>query len=605
MSDELLPYYNEELSHIRGMAAEFAREHPKIAARLRISGDTVEDPHVERLIEAFAYLNARIRHKLDDDFPELSDAMLGALYPHYLAPIPSMAIVQLQGKPDLTSGQQLPAGVELETEPVDGEPCRFRTCYPLTLWPLRIDDATFSVTAIGAPAVPELAAARSVLKLSLGCVANDVSLADLAPSDLRFFLQGQDAQLFALYEALFNDLVRIAVVDPEANREPRLLNAADIRPVGFEADQGMLPYPAQAHIGYRLLTEFFAFPQKFLFFDLARVGEVLDGFRSRADIYFYFSAQLADLEAAVSRDNFALGCTPVVNLQTKRAEPTQLDHTVFESRIVPDARRPKAFEVYSVDRVTLSSADRRQVCQALYGLGHGDATAGQQEVYWHAVRRPAPADNPGSEVHLAFVDLQLNPAVAGKQVAHIETTCLNRDLPARLPFGGDEPRLRLSEGGGAIERIACLTAPTATLRPPLRHGAVWRLISHLNLNHLSLTDAEQGASALREILRLYDFRDSAQTRGMIEGIGAVSSRLVTARLPGSRTGALVRGVEVTVEFDQRRFSGSGVYLFAAVLERFLALYCGINSFTCLIATLRGREGVLCKWPPRAGERQLL
>ena len=602
MSDELLPYYNEELSHIRGMAAEFARQHPKIAARLRISGDTVEDPHVERLIEAFAYLNARIRHKLDDDFPELSDALLGALYPHYLAPIPSMAIVQLQGKPDLSGPQQVPNGVEVETQAVDGEPCRFRTCYPVTLWPLQVSGATFSGTALGAPSVPELAAVNSVIKLSLACPSKDVSLADLAPAQLRFFLRGQGAQLFALYEALFNDLIRIAVVDPDADRAPRLLDAADVRPVGFQADEGMLPYPPQAFTGYRLLTEFFAFAQKFLFFDLTRLGDAVADFGQRADIYFYFSAQLADLEAVVGRDTFALGCTPIVNLSTKRAEPIQLDHTVYEHRIVPDARRPKAFEVHSVDRVTLSTADGRQPCQPLFGLGHGD---GGPELYWQATRRPGGADNPGSEVHLTFVDLQLDPAVAGKQVAHVKTTCLNRDLPARLPFGGGQPGLRLTEGGGAIERLECLTAPTPTLRPPLRHGAVWRLISHLNLNHLSISDAGQGAAALREILRLYDFRDSAQTRAMIEGITEVTSRLVTARLPGSRVGALVRGVEVTVEFDPKRFSGSGVYLFAAVLERFLALYCGINSFTCLIAKLRGRDGVLCQWPPRAGERQLL
>ena len=604
MTDDLLPYYNEELSYVRGMAAEFAREHPKIAARLRISADTIEDPHVERLIEAFAYLNARIRHKLDDDFPELSDAMLGVLYPHYLAPIPSMAIVQLQVKPELVGSHRVAAGSEIESEAVDGEPCRFRTCYPLELWPIQVADAKLSANALGAPTIPELAETNSVLKLSLVSMAKEATLGDLAPPRLQFYLRGQGQHVFPMYEALFNDVIRVALVDPDGDQAPVVLHADTIRSVGFGADEGMLPYPPQSFVGYRLLTEYFAFPHKFLFFELGGLAAALDGFGKHTEIYVYFSSQLGDLAKGIGRDTFALGCTPMVNLYRKRAEPLQLDHSVFEYRIVPDARRPKASEVYSVERVSVSGGEGAQTCLPLFGVGHGDADA-QRGMYWNAVRRAAGADNPGSEVFLSFVDLKLDPAAAQRQVAHVDTTCLNRELPARLPFGGGEPRLRLSQGGALIARIESLTAPTATLRPPLRKGAVWRLISHLNLNHLSITGGERGASVLREILRLYDFRDSAQTQAMIEGISAVSTRRVTARMPGSRIGAVVSGVEVTVEFDPRRFAGSGVFLFAAVLERFLALYCSVNSFTCLVATLRGREGVLRKWPPRAGEQTIL
>jgi type VI secretion system protein ImpG len=314
---------------------------------------------------------------------------------------------------------------------------------------------------------------------------------------------------------------------------------------------------------------------------------------------------LPELEQKITANTFALGCTPMVNLYPKRADPIQLDHTRTEYRVVPDQRHPKAAEVYSIDRVVATGSDGAKVDYApFYGTTHG-VSEEEQRQYWKITRRAAPSSNPGSEVFLSLVDLALNPRSPEKWVVHVDTTCLNRDLPNRLPFGGGEPRLRLGEGASAIERIECLTAPTPTLRPPLGQRGIWRLISHLSLNHLSITEKEQGAAALREILKLYDFRDSAETRAMIEGILSVTSRPVTARMPGQGGGALARGIEVTVLLDEKRFAGSGVFLFSAVLERFLALYCNLNSFTRLVVRLRGREGVLRKWQARAGEKTLL
>ena len=576
----------------------------KIAKRLRISPDAIEDPHVTRLIEAYAYLNARIRYKLDDDFPELTDALMGVLYPHYLAPIPSTAIVQLRAAADLTSPYLLPSGAELETEPIDGEPCRFRTCFPVTLWPVQVEAAGLSSMALGAPTIRGLSEVASVLKLEIGCISQDLTLSELRPPSLRFYLRGEGQHVFPLYQLLFNDLMQVAVVDPGSDRV-RMLGPSVIQPVGFERDQGLLPYPPQAFIGYRLLSEFFASPQKFLFFDLTGLADALDGAGRKVEFYFYFRRNLAELERKITHITFALGCTPMVNLYQKRADPIQLDQTQTEYRVVPDQRHPKAAEVYSIDRVVATGSDGAKVRYApFYGTTHGVSEDDQRQ-YWKITRRSAPRSNPGSEVFLSLVDLDLEPSVSEKWVVHVETTCLNRDLPNRLPFGGGEPRLRLGEGAAAIEQIECLTAPTATLRPPTGQGGIWRLVSHLSLNHLSITEKKQGAAALREILKLYDFRDSAETRAMIDGILSVESRPMTARVPGQGGGALARGVEVTMVLDEKRFAGSGVFLFSAVLERFLALYCNLNSFTRLVVKLRGREGVLRKWQPRAGEKRLL
>jgi type VI secretion system protein ImpG len=612
MSDALLPYYDRELSYVRRLAGQFAEAHPKIAARLRLGPDSSEDPHVERLIEAFAYLNARTRRKLEDDFPEITEALLGVLYPHYQLPIPSMAIVQFdlaEEQNGLTAGATLPRHTPLETEPIQGLPGRFRTCYPVTLHPIELREATLSRPPFAAPTAPHVAQAAAVLRLVLGCRAEAVSFADLTVGSLRFFLKGQPQHVYRLYELLFNNALGVALARGAADPAPVFLDRDCLRPVGFERDEGLLPYTARSFVGYRLLTELFAFAPKFLFVDLAGLGDgALSRVGNQLEVFIYLNRAAPDLEQNLSADTFRLGCTPVVNLYAQRAEPIALTQTQYEHRVVPDARRPLAHEVYSIDRVTASARDGSEVeFQPFFSVKHAQAgRAGQ--TFWHAVRRPAesghgPTDH-GTEVFLSLVDLEMQPSAPADWTVDVETTCLNRDLPGRLPFGGDQPRLQVSEGGALVGRVACLTPPTPTLRPALQQGALWRLISHLSLNHLSLVGEGDQAHALREILKLYDFTDSAETRQRIDGLLEVRSRRITGRPRGQGAEAFCRGVEVTVRFDEAKFTGSGVLLFASVLERFLGLYCSMNSFTKLIATVKGREGELRRWPPRMGEQTL-
>lgn len=612
MSDELLPYYNRELTFIRRLGAEFAAANPKIAARLQLGADSAEDPHVERLIEAFAYLNARIRHKLDDDFPEISDAMLGVLYPHYQAPIPSMAIVQFaldRGEAEAAAGFTAPQGTVLETDTIEGEPCRFRTCYPVTVWPMELTAANLMARPFRAPQTRFSASAEAVLRLELQGFSREFSLANLRLSQLRFFLKGQPQHVFPLYELLFCQTLGVAIASPAEHAAPLLLERNCLRPVGFDRDQGLLPYTARSFLGYRLLTEYFCFPAKYLFFDMAGVDLArLPQLKDRLEIYIYLGQSTRDLEQNISTEMFRMGCTPVVNLFPQAAEPTLITHTESSYRIVPDARRPLANEIYSVDRVVATSPENEEVeHQPFYSFQH-TADREQQAAFWHAVRRPAEQAggqvDHGTEMYLSLLDLNFSPALPANWTLHVETTCLNRDLPHRLPFGGGQPILHLTTGA-PISRIECLTRPTPTLRPALKHGAVWRLISHLSLNHLSLVGGPEAAESLREILRLYDFGDSAQTRSMIDGVLDVRSQRVVGRCSrGSRSG-FCRGLEVAVHLDEQRFVGSGVLLFSIILERFLGLYCSINSFSKLVVTTNQREDALWRGAPWAGETILL
>jgi type VI secretion system protein ImpG len=615
MSDELLPYYQRELAFLRKMGAEFARSHPGVAARLRLDADMVEDPHVARMVQAFAYLNARTRRKLDDEFPEISEAMLSVLCPHYLAPIPSMAIVQFaldETQADLTEAHVIDRHSVVETEPVDGAPCSFRTCYPVALWPIRLQQATFRGPPFSLPetrgGLPEPAA---VIHLQLNCLSEDLTFGQLPLGSLRFFIKGQSQFVYDLYETIFNNTLNLVVASPTHGADAKVLRKDCLDAVGFgdaSYEEAIFAPTARSFAGYSLLTEYFSFPEKFLFFDLKGLtGDVLRDIGPCLDLYLLLDRHLEDLERNVSRDTFQLGCSPMVNLFRKRAAPIPLNNRDFEYRVTPDERRPMGHEVYSVDRVTATSPDGEEVeYQPFYSLEHS-RVSDQSVAYWHAARRPATqggsVTDHGSEVYLSLVDLDFRTLDRSRWVLNVNTTCLNRDLPSTsLPFGGGRPFLQL--GSGLVD-ATCLTPPTKTLRPPLGRGTLWRLISHLSLNHLSLADSENGADALREILTLYDFSDSAETRDMITGLLNVSHRRVVRRMQGSQPAGFGRGLEITLRLDEDKFVGSGIFLFGCVLERFLGQYSTINSFSKTIVKTQNPDRAFAKWPPRAGDRTLL
>jgi type VI secretion system protein ImpG len=586
MADELLTYYERELSFLRQVGAEFAAKYPKIASRLLLEADKCEDPHVERLIQAFAFLAARLRHKLDDDFPEITDSLLSVLYPHYLAPIPSMAIAQFVVDPQrgkLKQAHRIPRGARLYSQPVGGAPCRFRTAYPVHLWPIEVTSARIDAAdgfGAGARAV-------SVLRLGLRCIGT--TLGELGLGTLRFFLQGEGHQVYPLYELLFNHVSEVQLRPGPRQRglAPVRLGPSCVQPVGFAADEGLLPYSPRSFLGYRLIHEYFAFPEKFLFFDLGGLeAAARAGFKEDLEILMFLD-HMPPLADHVAPGMFRLGCVPVVNLFEQLAEPIRLTQTQTEYRVVADGRRQDGLEIYSVDSVVSTSPDSPEptVYQPFYSFKHA-VDLEQQRAFWYATRRPSDRKgDAGTEVYLSLVNLDFTPTV-----------------PARLPFGGERGELEL-EAAAPVSRIVCLTKPTPTIRPPLGQRAQWRVVSHLSLNYLSIADG--GREALREILRLYDFSDSPAIREQINGIVDVSSRRVVGRPSSMPWNGFCRGLEVAIEFDEEKYVGAGLYLFASVLEKFLGLYASLNSFTQLVARTRQRKEPLKRWPPRAGEQILL
>jgi type VI secretion system protein ImpG len=608
--EELLPYYERELTFIRQMASEFAGNYPKVAGRLQLEPNTCEDPHVERLIEAFALLCGRVHHKLDDEFPEITEALLDALYPHYLRPVPSQAIAQFQldaSQSAVTAAIEAPAGTVLHSRPENGRFCSFRTCYPVALWPLRVTAASLSpVNRFSSPGLPSDAAA--VIRIQMECLGG-LRFGSLPVKSLRFYLNGESAAVHTLYEVLFLRALRVAL-HPLPARDAAVqavLSAASLRQVGFDEAEGMLPYSDRSFLGYRLIQEYFTFPEKFLFFDLTGLDQISrERFGSAFEILIPIAEppdahRLAALEQAVGADTFQLGCTPIVNLFERIAEPVRVTHTKTEYRIVADQHRQASTEVYSVDRVTsaVPYLEEPRVYEPFYSLRHG-AQDEKLRRFWFAHRRPSfrKKDN-GTEVYLSLVDLDFRPAAPPAEILSVRVTCTNRDQASRLDLPGEFGELEPE--AVALLRARCLRKPTAAVRPPLRRGLQWRLISHLSLNHLSIV--EKGRDALQEILRLYGFPDDPAVRQQIAGIVDVSSRAAIGRVVSETGVAFCRGSDVTIDFDEEQFVGTGVFLLSSVLYRFLGLYSALNSFSRL--TVRTRKGVLKQWPPLAGEQILL
>jgi type VI secretion system protein ImpG len=613
MRDDLLLYYERELDYIRKMAVQFAEKHPKVASRLVLEPTKCEDPHVERLLEAFAFLAARVHLKIDDEFPEITEALLTVVYPQLIRPIPSMSIVEFHLDPEkgkLTSGLNIARNSALQSRPVGGVPCTFRTCYDTTLWPVTVAAAEWKPPSRLQPAVKASDSAGAV-RVELRC-APGVTFQDLKIEDLRFYLDGEGGFINALYELLFSKLNRILVRDasPGSKVVPFTLPASCLEAVGFAEREGMMPYSRRSFVGHHLLLEYFSFPEKFFFVDLTGLGPIwASGPKQAAEFIFLISDVEGEdrrqrLELELSPKTFRLGCSPVVNLFTQVAEPIQLSQRRYEYPVVPDVRRPYATEVFSVDEVACINTTTQQTANydSFYSLRHS-ARGAKQQCFWLARRRPSVRPNDeGTDLFLSLVDLDMRLVNPDANILSIRTTCTNRDLPARLPFGNEDGDFELEEAS-SIKSITALRKPTQTIRPPSGKGALWRLISHLSLNYLSLV--QEGTEALKQILRLYDIGQSAYSENVIESVLRVDSSPRFARVSTDNGITFARGTRVEMQLDEGQFVGGGAFLFASVLEQFLGLSASLNSYTQLVVTTPQRKESLHEWPPRAGRRILV
>lgn len=623
MVERLLEVYNQELQHLRETAGEFAREFPKIAGRLALDRDAktvCPDPYVERLLEGFAWLAARIHLKLDAEFPRFTQSLLETVFPHYLCPVPSMAVVRFDPEPAegaLLQGVTIPRGTTLRSNIGKGTltACTFKTAHDVRLLPVRILEAQYLTRELPSLNLPAEIGAKAALRLRLESTLPE-PFSKMALDPLELFFRGADEVPSLLYEQIFAHRVALVIQSPtERGKTVAALPADSIRQVGFSENEALLPPGPRSFEGYRLLQEYFAFPQRFLFARLAGFANSLSQCNVRQlDLLITFDHVETRLEGRVNTTSVELFCTPAINLFSRPLDPISLSDRFSEFHVVADQTRPLDYEIYQIESVT----------------GHGALSGEEQEFhpfylardtnrgggYYTVNRVPRVltarekqfgqrSTYAGTEVYLSLVDTNAAPYRTDLKHLTLRARCTNRHLPIQLAVGLGRTDFTL-ETTAPITSIRCLSGPTLP-RPSHAEGRfAWRLISHLALNYLSLTNPQgkDGGLGLREILRLYAPPGDAQAVREIEGLVNIESRPILRRvnIPGPITFA--RGLELSVTFDEKAFEGIGAFILGAVLEQFFAKYVSLNSFTETVVVSQQR-GEIARWPAQLGKRQIL
>ena len=626
MDPRLLRYYSRELQHVRDMGGEFAREYPKIAGRLGLDAIECADPYVERLLEGFAFLAARVQLKIDAEFPRFTQHLLELVYPHYLAPTPSMAVVQMKPDPmegNLARGLTVPRGTVLRSILGKGDrtACEYRTAHDVALWPLELVEAkyfTYSDELAGFALAGRVQGVKAAIRLRLRATAG-LNMNEIALDRLSVHVCGSDEQPMQIHERLLANAVGVAVLPA---RRPAswhlLLPKSSLRMPGFDDTEALLPYGPRSFQGYRLLHEYFAMPQRYLFVELCGLAAGLQRCETNEiDVVVLLDRSDIALEQTVCASNFALFCTPAINLFPKRTDRIHLSHQQFEYHVVPDRTRPLDFEVYQVQSVTGygSGSESEQAFLPFYSSN--DLVSGHERRAYYQVRRAQRALSAearergtrtsyvGSEAYVSLVDAEEAPYRGDLRQLGLQTLCTNRDLPLSMSVGLSETDFTI-ESGAPVQSVRCLVGPTRPTPSYAQGDPAWRLVSHLSLNYLSLLDRDEheGAEALRELLSLYSGLGDAGVRKQIDGVRSVSVEPVVRRLPGAGPICYGRGLNIKLALDEAAFEGTGVFLLGAVLEQFFARYVSINSFTETVLRTPGR-GEIMRWPARTGRRPTL
>ena len=622
MDPRLLKYYNSELQHVREMGSEFAREFPKIAGRLGMDGIDCADPYVERLLEGFAFMAARVQLKIDAQFPSFTQHLFEMVYPHYLAPTPSMAVVQFL--PDLEEGG-LTSGFRIARHSTmrgnlgkgDQTACTYQTAHDVTLWPVELTEAKYfsgasTLANIGAS---NLDGVKAGIRFRFHTTAG-VAFDELAMDQLPLYIRGADELPKQIYEQLLGNSTGV-LIRPKGGAKPWhvRLGASSVRRKGFDNDEALLPYTRRSFQGYRLVQEYFNFPERFLFVNLCDLNAAIRRCTgTELEVIVLLNRAVPSLEAVLDKSNFSLYCAPAINLFPKRVDRIHLDRGAPSFHVVPDRTRPLDFEVYAVSEAKGygTSADPEMEFRPFYsnrdaGLHH------EQMAYYTLQRRPRMLSSRqrkvgrrssyvGSELYLSLVDAQQAPFSSGLKQLAMTSLCTNRDLPLQMPIGKGRTDFTL-ESGAPVTSIRCVAGPTRPRSSLANSDTSWRLISHLSLNYMSIVDNDEsdGALALRELMALYSDNAEASVQRQIEGVKTIASRPITRRLPTSGPISFGRGLEVTVTCEDGAFEGTGVFLLGAVLEEFFARYVSMNSFTETVLRTIDR-GEIMRWPARIGRR---
>ncbi len=622
MDARLVRLYEDELAHLRELGREFAKLHPR-ARHLGLEDMEVADPYVERLLEGFAFMAARVRLKLDAEQPRLVEQLLQALNPNFLAPVPAAMVLRFSldtKDPNLARGHPVPRGATVRSKLKRGldTACEFRTAMAVTLWPLELTElrAFSHAPDLGLTRLPQARAAKGGLRIKLH-TGGGLKFSQLGCDRLVFYISAEEDVAFTLHELILGQgLGTLVASGGQPMQETQWRGPASIQPVGLAADESLLPENKRMFSGHRLLQEVAALPQRLLFFEVNDLGPRLAQLHSEeAELVLLLGRFEPTLEPLVNSSSLALHCTPAVNLFPKRLDRVVLTAGTADFHVVPDRTRPMDYEVHSIEAVTghgVSGTDNARDFAPLYHSTHHSLPDGHG--YFTLRRTPRRASERqkqqgarvpsylGDEVYISLVDGRHGPYRDSLRQLSVQALVTNRDLPVLLPregSGGDDAWHL--DAAAPVTTVTCLRGPSRPVPRRSEGDLGWQLVAQLTQQHLAPgDDPEEAAATLRATLRLYGPSDDVWAR-QVDGVRSLAVSTVTRRLPFAGPLSFGSGVLIELELDDTAFQGASAFLLASVLERFFARHAAINSFTQLV--LRSvQRGVVKTWPPRAGER---
>jgi type VI secretion system protein ImpG len=598
----LKDFFRNELAALRTESLGFSEKHPELARVLGLNERQATDPQVELLLQSFAFLSGRLRYQIEQDKTQLPNALLAFLYPHMEAPIPSMLIAEISPKPDganfaaeqlLARGRYVLASAENNLgKKID---CRFRTCYETPLLALIIDDIKLESVA-EYPCLGRTPAAKSVLKVRLRTDGiGKLQVKGKGPARLRFYINDAEASAFPLYELLALHLSAITIAPAQPEQTATLLPANKLRWLGMDDSEAILQVNPHTHSGFRLLQEYFSFPEKFLFFEITQLDEInLTGIENTFDLLFVLDAPY-DAMQVFSKKTLLLNCVPLVNLFSQRIDPLDLNHTEYEYHLMGDLKNHRYCEIVAIEELeSISSKGGPRPIAPYFAMDNFRRL--EQQDYFYITRRQQALDVEGTELFVSFLDQQFSLGNLVDEVVVGRALCTNRRLPERLMSGNT---LQL-EGAGPVTGVRALSKPTPYHNTENIGQRPWALVSGLSLNHLSLSDGPVALRALKDILRLHLGSNPGRGQTQIDAIENLRSRNIMRQVGQDGWRGFVRGSELTLTMDGAAFRTGSPVLFCSVLRHFLRSYASVNHLIELQLETNDIKGPQKQWQPLTG-----
>jgi type VI secretion system protein ImpG len=565
MSVKLQQLYRDELAFLRLQGKDFAKRHPQLS---RFLASESSDPDVERLLEGFAFLSARLREKIEDDFPELTCSLLALLWPNYLRPVPSMTMMRFDPVDNRLNGREVvPKDTLLVSEDVDGIPCHFYTTSEIEIFPLCIKK------------VDEIhSREKSIISISLQTLT-DQPINKIGCDSLDLYLSGDEYTALTIYLWVFRYLDKVLI---KGENSEKCLGAEDIEPLGFSPQEAILPYPKNVFDGYRIIQEFLSFQRRFYQFRLKRLQHCWPKDTGIASIEFHFNRAMPD-DIKIREQDFSLFCAPAVNLFKHASEPVLFDGKRLSYPLLPSNNAGDQYEIFSVEQVVGTpkkedaKADDQRIYSPFESFQHEiERQRGRKELYYRLDVKASIKDD-SLQHFLSFIRSDESQYVGEDEVVSVDLYCTNSALPDALGVGDVH---KSTEGTPAFITFTNITKPTPTCRPVIDGSLHWALISNLALNYLSMLEPEP----LKNIIRSYDFpafhdvQAERRSQKRLAGIKNIQTKPIDRLIKGFP----VRGLESTLELDREAFLCDGeMYLFGTVLSKFFSLYSSINSFHLL------------------------